>query len=247
MTHQEEYDKIINFRKANPLPEDQYGENHHIVPKSICPLLKDSPDNIVKLTAQEHFLAHYHLWLAYRDELKDKSCAKKMCFALYRMKQQLMKCDDIETMAKLYEEAKQNVDFATNRGKKFTDEHKRRIGESHKGQKNWNTHHRGKDSPSYGMKRSDEQKLKNRLAHLGKTVSVETRKKLSQRNSGKNNPMYGKNSWEGFTKEQAFLRKAKMSQALTGRKWFNNGVNEIFTYEPPAGYNKGRLIRKKNV
>jgi len=51
------------------------------------------------------------------------------------------------------------------------------------------------------MKRSDEQKLKNRLAHLGKTVSVETRKKLSQRNSGKNNPMYGKNSWEGFTKE----------------------------------------------
>lgn len=247
MTYQEEYDKIINFRKSNPLPVGQYGENHHIVPKSICPILKDSPDNIVKLTAQEHFLAHYHIWLSYRDELKEKTWAKKMCFALYRMKQQLMKCDDVETMAKLYEEARTNMDFATNKGKKFTDEHKKKIGEAHKGQKNWNAHHKGKDSPSYGLKRTEEQKLKNRIAHLGKPVSVETRKKLSLKNSGKNNPMYGKSSWEGLTEEQIKIRKEKITRASTGRKWYNNGVDEVFAYELPFGYNAGRLIRKKNV
>ena len=138
MTHLEEYNKIISFRKSHQLSEDQYGENHHIKPKSIYPELANDKDNIVRLSAQEHFLAHYHLWLAYRDELHEKKLAKKMCFALYRMKQQLMKCNDIETMAKLYEEARMNMDFATNKGKKFSAEHKRKIGESHKGIKNWN-------------------------------------------------------------------------------------------------------------
>ena len=69
-------------------------------------------DNIVRLSAQEHFLAHYHLWLAYRDELKEKKWAKKMCFAFHRMKQQLLKCDDVESMAKLYEEVR--IEFSKN-------------------------------------------------------------------------------------------------------------------------------------
>lgn len=86
MKHFEEYNKIIDFRKSNPLPEGQYGEDHHIVPKSICPLLKKAKGNIVKLTAQEHFMAHYHLWKAFRDELHEKEWARKMNFALYRMK-----------------------------------------------------------------------------------------------------------------------------------------------------------------
>lgn len=51
MKHLEEYNSIIEYRKSNPLPDDVYGENHHIVPRSICPLLKDSKDNIVRLSA----------------------------------------------------------------------------------------------------------------------------------------------------------------------------------------------------
>ena len=82
------------------------------MPRSICPLLKDAKANIVRLTAQEHFLAHYHLWRAFRDELKEKTWAKKMCFAFNRMKQQLLKCDDIVTMSKLFEEVRK--DFSEN-------------------------------------------------------------------------------------------------------------------------------------
>lgn len=83
--------------------------------------MKNSKENIIRLTAQEHFLAHYHLWLAYRDEFHNKKWAKKMCSALYFMKRQLALCDNIEELAKLYEEARMNVDFGTNRGKKFTE------------------------------------------------------------------------------------------------------------------------------
>lgn len=66
------------------------------MPKSVCPLLVKSKDNIVRLSAKEHFLAHYHLWKAFRDELHEKKWAKSMNFALHRMKAQLLKCDNIE-------------------------------------------------------------------------------------------------------------------------------------------------------
>jgi hypothetical protein len=51
MTHLEAYTDIINFRKSNKLSEEQYGELHHIVPKSVCPILKKAPENMVRLTA----------------------------------------------------------------------------------------------------------------------------------------------------------------------------------------------------
>ena len=39
-------------------PIDGYVERHHIKPKSLFPELRDDPDNIVMLTAREHFVAH---------------------------------------------------------------------------------------------------------------------------------------------------------------------------------------------
>lgn len=53
----------------------------------------------MRLTAQEHFLAHYHLWKAYRDELNEKKWARKMCYAFNRMKVIITKCDDVEAMS----------------------------------------------------------------------------------------------------------------------------------------------------
>ena len=51
------YNNIINNRKVNP-PEG-YIENHHIIPKSLGG--SDEPDNLVPLTAREHYLCHYML------------------------------------------------------------------------------------------------------------------------------------------------------------------------------------------
>jgi len=51
------YKAIIDNRIASPF--NGYGENHHIIPKSVGG--SNEPSNIVRLTAREHFLCHYLL------------------------------------------------------------------------------------------------------------------------------------------------------------------------------------------
>ena len=59
MNYQRIYDEIIARAKTRDI--DGYTENHHILPK--CMDGTDNPDNLVKLTGREHFLAH---WLLYK-------------------------------------------------------------------------------------------------------------------------------------------------------------------------------------
>jgi hypothetical protein len=56
MDYQTIYNKLINralIRESNPV---EYYESHHIVPR--CLGGKDNKDNLVNLTAREHFIAH---------------------------------------------------------------------------------------------------------------------------------------------------------------------------------------------
>lgn len=55
MNYQKHYSRLIELRKKNPTESDYY-EKHHIVPKSLGG--SDFPENIVKLTAREHFVSH---------------------------------------------------------------------------------------------------------------------------------------------------------------------------------------------
>lgn len=194
MRHLEEYNRIIEFRKSNPLPDGQYGEKHHIKPKSIYPELVNDKDNIVRLSAQEHFLAHYHLWHAYRDELHEKNWARKMCYAFNRMKQQLLKCDDVEAMSKLYEEVR--IEFS------------KVHSESLKGHRPWS---RGKIGPNKGRTFDKEVRKHMSEAHKGKSppnkgksMSVEQKTLLSEINKGShwfNNGIeekYAKSCPDGF-------------------------------------------------
>lgn len=57
MDYQRLYESIINNRKMHPYAG--YTEIHHIVPKSLGG--SDSSDNLVRLTAREHFICHYLL------------------------------------------------------------------------------------------------------------------------------------------------------------------------------------------
>ena len=56
---QKEYEKLINNAKKRMLVEKYY-EKHHIKPKSLGG--SDEKDNLVSLTPEEHFKAHYLLW-----------------------------------------------------------------------------------------------------------------------------------------------------------------------------------------
>lgn len=50
------YHSIINHRIQNPLPNIEYGEFHHIIPRSLGG--SDDKSNLVRLSAREHFICH---------------------------------------------------------------------------------------------------------------------------------------------------------------------------------------------
>lgn len=52
-------------RMSNPVPNDEYGERHHIVPRSEGGT--DDNENLVRLTAREHYIAHLLLAKIYND------------------------------------------------------------------------------------------------------------------------------------------------------------------------------------
>ena len=66
MNYKWHYDKLIETRKLlNRRKEDKYYELHHIIPK--CKGGDNKKENLILLTAREHFLAHWLLWRIHRD------------------------------------------------------------------------------------------------------------------------------------------------------------------------------------
>lgn len=58
------YNDLILKRRNEPLSKDVYGENHHVIPR--CMGGTDEKQNIVRLTAREHYIAHALLFKHYR-------------------------------------------------------------------------------------------------------------------------------------------------------------------------------------
>ena len=74
MNYQKHYDTLIN-RAKNRLLEG-YSERHHIIPR--CMGGTDEQDNLVALTAEEHYVAHQLLVKMYPDNDKLIYAAKMM-------------------------------------------------------------------------------------------------------------------------------------------------------------------------
>lgn len=67
MNYTKLYNNIIENRRKNLV--DGYTENHHIIPR--CLGGDDSADNLIKLTAREHFLCHYLLTKMYKPNTRN--------------------------------------------------------------------------------------------------------------------------------------------------------------------------------
>lgn len=78
MNYKRIYDNIVANRKNNRY--NGYTEQHHIVPKSLGG--SDSADNLVNLSAKEHFICHLLLTKIYK---KDSNEYHKMIFAFLMM------------------------------------------------------------------------------------------------------------------------------------------------------------------
>jgi len=189
------YIKIIQTRLQNPISPDLYSEKHHIAPKSIYENLSKENSNIVRLTAKEHFICHLLLTKFTKDKDYFKMCKalSKMTHNYYHERKftsgyyslakiahsNSMKFNnpskDPSVKIKLSEKSK---------GRKHSEETKRKISESNK----------GRTSPNKGNKfggaRTEEAKLKISNAKTGVPLTEEHKKKLSEIKMGKKRGSY---------------------------------------------------------
>jgi len=134
---------------------DGYTERHHIIPKSLNGT--DDKNNLVDLTAREHFICHWLLTKMYTGEAK-----AKMIYALNGMKRNGKYTQRYETLitSKVYENLK----------KEFSILHSATM----KGREPWNR----------GITITKEQREKNRIAATGKKFSQEVIEKRSAKIRG---------------------------------------------------------------
>jgi hypothetical protein len=156
------YEKLVLNAKQRILPKDTYTENHHIIPS--CMTKNNSAENIVTLTAREHYIAHLLLW---RMSMPPK-WHNKMMMALHVMvngsghnRQKTERASYI-VPSRLFDV--------------YRKEWALYMSETNKGE----------DNHFYGKKHSAEaiEKIKN--------ANVRTKDIRSKKFRGENNPMWGK-------------------------------------------------------
>ena len=160
------YYNIIDRAKSRDLPKETYTEKHHIIPKSLGGL--NSKDNLVKLTAKEHRLAHILLPRMTIDPAHTKS----MWYALWMM----LRTKNPNQQRKIskgsaFEIAKIKVaenSSQLHKGKTVSKETREKLSKSCQ----------GRPSPNKGRAMSDSQKQKLSIAHKGKIIAPETIAKI---------------------------------------------------------------------
>lgn len=147
------YNSIIERARNRKL--DSYTEKHHILPRSLGGT--DDKNNLVNLTAREHFICHWLLTKIYTGESRSK-----MIYALNGMKRSNEFAQRYETKitARVYERLK----------KEFAKVHSKVM----KGRTPWNK----------GIPITEEQREKNKKSATGKKFSAEVIKKRSDKIRG---------------------------------------------------------------
>ena len=190
---------------------------HHKFPRSFSKKdgvgVDNDEDNLVSLSLADHFRVHYYLW---KSAKKGYRGMMAMAFTLMRKRVVIYASDEtIERMAKDYEAAMKDVAEViskVNKGKKMSEETKKKIAEAHKGKPSGNK---------------------------GKHFSEETKKKMSEEHKGEKNYNYGKKMPEEQKKK---IREAqKGNKNNLGTHWYNNCEISIRAYECPPGFVPGRI------
>ena len=144
---------LLNEKRKIEKNNGNYFEKHHIIPK--CKGGDNSKDNLLLLTAREHYLAHWLLWLIYRD--------RQMALAFHKMssinknQKRIISSKDYERVREVYRETNiGNTYGKAHKGRKISNE--QRKAQSIKMKNKFN----GDDNPFYGKTHTDE--FKNKLS-----------------------------------------------------------------------------------
>lgn len=180
------YYSIVNRGRSRVLPASIYTEKHHIIPKSLKG--SNESNNIVILTAKEHFICH--LLLTKMVTGKEK---RSMWYACYMM------CRGVERYkptSRIYKICRENMVLANkerpgpNNGKILSEEHKKKISLATKGKP------RGPKTEEHREKlrkpKTEEHKRNISKAKIGKSYGYrhkeETKEKMSSWQKGVTKP-----------------------------------------------------------
>ena len=221
MNHRKIYESIIENAKSKNRkklkknhPNYIYYENHHILP--VCLSGNNEKNNLVLLTAREHFICHKLLTYIYKGNRKIACAFHKMSFGNHNDKYKISSKDyayarelisltliSNETRKKLSDATKGENNaqwgkpgFAT--GHRHSIETKIKMSDDHKGEKNSQWGKKGELSTNWGKTASEHTKqkqsvsqkkrLSNKENHprFGKHCSKETKNKISKSNIERN-------------------------------------------------------------
>ena len=187
------YDEYYNIiEEANKLNrvkyKEVYYESHHIIPR--CMGGSDDHENLVLLTAQEHYRCHE--LLPYFTEGENKA---KMIYAwnlMSRLKEVTIDSEKYEELRTIYSSihsinmtGKSHPNYGNPRNFKHTKLTKDTMAKARKGDKH----------PMHGKKHSKESKAKMSNSAIGRSHSDESKLLMSrnnQRKSGKEHAFYNK-------------------------------------------------------
>lgn len=202
----------------------KYYENHHILPRSLFPLWTDKTSNQVLLTAREHFFCHQLLTKIWPGQ--------KMSFALAAFlwgynnsnKQGIQRVNKYKITSREYERIRQQLAEATStmQKQKWSSKTQEELLE-------WSKKH----SESM-LSRTSEERQKSLLKYREtlKNRTPEEWEAIRQKS---------KETKQNKTEAELLELHNKLSKNTKGKTWFNNGENEILSFECPTGYVKGRI------
>jgi len=191
------YFKIINKALSETRSkQDFYYEKHHIIPKSLNGT--NDVENLVLLTAREHYLCHKLL-----TKFTVGIDKKKMFCAMWafnrkskNQKRVVLNSRDYEYvrlfLAKSFSEDRKGKHLV---GHRLSEEHKQKLSKSLLGRKrSENTKKKMIESWKFRPPRSKEHCLAISNANKGRIVSDETKQKMSNSKKGKN-PIHTQVKW----------------------------------------------------
>lgn len=184
MDYKKHYELLIETRKSRTMDNLEYYECHHIIPRSMGG--SNDKDNLIYLTAREHFVAHWLLWRIHSN--------KQMTFAFFSMC--YMSKHKIIVSSRAYEESKlarREFIIESNKkyhkGKKLSPEQIKMISDRFKGVSKSDQHRCRISESLKGKKKtqSHKDKLSERLTGFDWSMYSERNAKISISNSGSGN------------------------------------------------------------